>query len=138
MDLTVQYSSQSRVERLIAAGRAILAASSLFAIWLNPSEPLKHAHVAYTLLALYLVYAVLLGAWVWSTADSLARLRLASHVVDLAAFTVFMYFTEGPTSPFFLYFVFALVCATLRWQWRGTPWTAAASLAAFPAVGAVA
>jgi signal transduction histidine kinase len=136
MDLTVQYSS--RVERLIAAGRAILAAFSLFAIWLDPSEPRKYAQAVYTLLALYLVYALVVGARVWSAPDSLARLRLASHVFDLAAFTVFMYFTEGPTSAFFFYFVFALVCATLRWQWQGTLWTAVASLAAFLALGAYA
>jgi hypothetical protein len=39
-----------------------------------------------------------------------------------------LFFTEGPTSPFFVYFVFLLVCASLRWQWRGTLWTAGAAL----------
>lgn len=44
-------------------------------------------------------------------------------------FAIIMFFTQGPTSPFFVYFVFSLVCATLRWHWRGTLWTAIVSLA---------
>ena len=44
-------------------------------------------------------------------------------------FTVIIFFTEGPTSPFFVFFTFLLVCATFRWRWHGTLWTAAASLA---------
>ena len=50
-------------------------------------------------------------------------------------FVVIMYFTEGSTSPFFVYFVFAMVVATLRWRTRGTIATAAASILAFLALG---
>ena len=35
---------------------------------------------------------------------------------------------RGPGSPFFVLFVFAVVCATLRWQLRGAIYTAAISL----------
>jgi signal transduction histidine kinase len=62
--------------------------------------------------------------------------RLATHVVDLLAFTVFVMLTDGPpTSPFFVYFVFSILCGTLRWGWRGTAWTAVVSLTAVMAVG---
>ena len=44
-------------------------------------------------------------------------------------------YTSGPASPFFAYFVFALVCAAMRWSWRGTMWTAGCALAAFLGVG---
>jgi len=50
-------------------------------------------------------------------------------------FTVFMFFTEGPTSPFFMYFTFSVLCATVRWQWRGAAYTSAVSLAAFLGLG---
>jgi hypothetical protein len=36
---------------------------------------------------------------------------------------------EGPASPLYLYFLFSLLCATLRWEWRGTLWSAGALLA---------
>ncbi len=50
------YSPQSRAERLIAGGRVVLAVSSLFAVWLDPSEPAKYAGIAYSLLVSYVVY----------------------------------------------------------------------------------
>ncbi len=129
------YSPQSRAERLIAAGRVVLAAFSLLAIWLDPSEPTKYANTTYALLAVYVAYSVLIAAWVWSTDTPLGRLGLLTHIADLAAFSLFMYLTEGPTSPFFVYFIFSLVCGTVRWQWRGALWTAAAALAAFLGLG---
>jgi hypothetical protein len=59
------YSPQSRAERLIAGGRVILAASSLFAVWLDPTEPANYARTAYALLASYVVYALVIAALVW-------------------------------------------------------------------------
>jgi signal transduction histidine kinase len=129
------YSPQSRAERLIAGGRVVLAASSLFAIWLDPSEPAKYAGIAYSLLVFYVVYSIVIAALVWRSDAPSNQQRLITHCFDLAFFSLFIYFTAGPASPFTAYFVFSLVCATLRWQWRGTLWTALASLAAFLGVG---
>jgi signal transduction histidine kinase len=129
------FSPQSRAERLIATGRVVLAISSLFAVWLDPAEPAKYADVAYSLLAAYVVYAAVIALLVWrSDAPSHAQ-ALITHAFDLIFFSLFIYFTWGTASPFTAYFVFALVCATLRWQWRGTLWTAVVSLAMFLAVG---
>jgi signal transduction histidine kinase len=125
------YSPQSRSERFIAVGRVVLAASSLFAVWLDPSEPAKYAPVAYSLLVAYVVYSSVIALLVWRSDDPGGRERLVTHGVDLAFFSLFIYFTAGPASPFTSYFVFSMICATLRWQWRGVLWTAAASIAAY-------
>ena len=129
------YAPRLRAERVIAAGRVLLAAGSLFAIWWEPSEPAKHAPTAYSLLVGYLGYSLAVALLVSRAVGSWVRPGLVTHVVDLVFFSVFMYFTSGPASPFFVYFVFALVCATLRWQWRGALWTAAACLGAFAGFG---
>jgi signal transduction histidine kinase len=129
------YSPQHRSEHLIILGRVVLAACSLLAIWLDPSEPAKYAATAYTLLVIYLGYALLLLPLVWRPRVSLKLWGVATQLVDLLAFTFFLYFTEGPSSPFFLYFVFALLCGTLRWQWRGTLWIALVTLAVFLGMG---
>jgi signal transduction histidine kinase len=129
------YLPQTRAERLIASGRVVLAASSLFAVWLDPSEPTKYAQIAYSLLVLYVLYSLVIAALVWRSGVPSNRHRLVTHAFDLAFFSLFIYFTAGTASPFTAYFVFSLVCATLRWQWRGTLWTALASLAAFLGVG---
>ena len=129
------YSPQSRAERLIAAGRVVLAVFSLFAVWLDPAEPAKYADIAYSLLAAYVVYATAIALLVWRSDAPSHRQALVTHAFDLVFFSLFIYFTWGSASPFTAYFVFALVCATLRWQWRGTLWTAVVSLAMFLGVG---
>ena len=113
----------------------MLAAFSLFAIWLDPSEPAKYTQVAYTLLAAYVVYALLIALLVWRASAPLIGLRYVTHAGDLLIFTVLMYLTEGPTSPFFVYFIFSLFCATLYWQWRGIVWTAVVALTFFLGLG---
>ena len=133
--MILQYAPQSRAERLIATGRVVLAVFSLATIWLDPSTPPRHAHLFYALLALYALYAGLLAVVEWSRDAPLVRLRLLIHAFDLAVFSLFMFLGEGPTSPFFVYFVFSLLCGTLRWQRRGTFGTAAAALLAFIGTG---
>lgn len=128
------HSPQSRAERFIAAGRVVLATSSLFAVWLDPTEPAKFARVAYSLLVAYVVYSSFIALLVWRSDDPAGRQRAITHAVDLAFFSLFIYFTAGPASPFTAYFVFSMVCATLRWQWRGVLWTAVASTGAYLAV----
>lgn len=134
-DMDTLYSPHNRAERMIAAGRVALASSSLFAVWLDPSEPAKYAKLAYSLLALYVVYSVVVALVVWRSDAPAGRQRLVSHAFDLLFFSLFVYLTAGPASPFTTYFVFSMVCATLRWQWRGALWTAVASLVVFLGLG---
>lgn len=129
------YSPQSRAERLIAGGRVVLAVSSLFAIWLEPSEPAKYAGIAYSLLVAYVFYSLGIAFVVGRSDAPSNRQRLVTHCFDLIFFSLFIYFTSGPASPWTAYFVFTLVCATVRWQWRGTLWTALVSIAVFLGLG---
>lgn len=129
------YSSQSRAERLIAAGRVVLAVLTLPVISLDLSSHAKDAKTVYTLLAAYVAYALLLALLVWRSGAPVGRQRVLMHAFDLAVFSLLMYFTEGSNSPFFVYFVFLIMAASLRWQWRGTLWTALAALATFIGIG---
>lgn len=113
------YTPHSRAERLIAAGRFVLAFASLVAIYLEPSTPARFQRATYALLSIYTVYALVIAIIAWRSPVPPARWRLLSHALDLVLFTIFVYLTEGPASPFFLYFVFSLFCATLRFSARG-------------------
>ena len=126
---------QNRSERLIAAGRVVLAASSLLAIRLDPTKPAKYAEFAYELMAIYVLYSALLAALIWRMPVPHGVLALATHVLDLALFSLFLILTEGPSSPFFLYFIFSVLCATLRWQWQGALWTGLTALGMYAALG---
>jgi hypothetical protein len=136
-DLGLQRPPQHRAEFLIAIGRLVLATFSLLAIWLDPYAPSRHAQIAYALLLGYVAYSLLLTAYLSRVRMPLGILPFFTHALDLFLFTLFMFFTEGPTSPFFVYFVFSICCATLRWSWRGAIWTAAIALVMFIGMGMV-
>lgn len=116
---TPEYVPHARAERLIAAGRFALAFFSFVAVYLEPSTPVHHQQATYGLLAIYAIYALVVLLATWRSHDASRAWRLFSHGLDLVLFSLFVYFTEGPASPFFIYFVFSLFCATLRFTWRG-------------------
>jgi len=129
------YSQRSRTERRIAVARMILAGFSLLAVWLDPGEGGDHGTATYALIAGLAVYSVVVALLVPRASVYLSRLQIVVHAIDIAVFSAFIYLTEGTTSLFFVYFVFVLIAATLRWQWRGTLTTAAVTLVAFLAFG---
>ena len=117
--MTVYPSSRMQAERTIAAGRVALAASSLFAVWIDPAEPARFAQATYGLLL------------------STSRMRCCSqsapgaggrnppadrhaHRRHHGVRRSFQYLTLGPSSPFFLYFMFSMFCGAIRWGPRGT------------------
>jgi signal transduction histidine kinase len=132
------YTPHARAERLIAIGRFVLAFSSLVAVYLDPSTPERYQSTTYLLLLLYGVVAAIAVPIVWRQGFPSRRWQITSHVAELILFSVFVYLTEGPASPFFLYFVFSLFCATLRFTWRGILDTAIASLLIYTAMAVVA
>src|SRR5256885_15453804 len=124
-----------RAERLTARGRVVLPAFSLLAVWLAPPTPAKYVEITNLLLAGYATYAVGLAVLAWLARAQGPRLAVATHIADLVLFCAFVYLTEGPASLIFTYFIFSIVGATLRWQWRGAVWTAAVALLAFNGIG---
>lgn len=125
----------SQADRTIVATRVGLAAFSLFAIWLDPAEPARFAELTYTLHTAYIVYSLAIAAVFWSR-WTFTWLPLITLGVDLVMFSVFQYLTTGISSPFFMYFVFTLFCAALRWGWRGTLRTIPVVVGAFLLMGA--
>ena len=125
--MTGKYSPQIRAERLISAGRIMLAACALAAVSGTSSDSLHvNRPLAYALFGCYVGYALVVAAAVARAPRPLLRTRLATHIVDLAAFAG-MHFIEYEESGFFVFFVFSLLSGTLRWQWRGTLLTALAA-----------
>jgi signal transduction histidine kinase len=125
----------SHTERAIALARIVLSASGLFAIWMDPAEPVRLVEVTYTLHAIYVVYSLVLAAVMWNR-SSRGALPVLTHLFDVAMFSVFQYLTLGPSSPFFTYFVFSLFCGALRWGWQGTLGTSVLVVVAYVAMGA--
>lgn len=124
-----------RNERWIGLARLTFAGVALVAIYLDPLQPALYAEIGYALLAAYLLWSVL-AAW---SARRLVRLGRASaiaiHAVDVVIVSVLMALTEAASSPFFVFFTFALLAAMLRWHWPAVLVTAAVVIADFLVLG---
>jgi signal transduction histidine kinase len=109
-----------RLERILAIGRAILAVSALAAIYFDPTEPARFAALTYALLAAYAVYSLI----VLLSVQHLLRLGspavLGLHGIDILWAAAITFFSQGPVSPFFLFFLFVLLAAAYRWGFRET------------------
>jgi signal transduction histidine kinase len=125
MSSSPNYSAQIRAERLISAGRLVLAACALTAVAATPAEAIHPTwRIAYALLGSYAAYALVVAVAVWRAPRPLKRTRLVTHLIDLLVFAIMYVFEQHVASGFFVFFVFSLLSATLRWQWRGTLFTA--------------
>ncbi len=130
MNRGVYLSSRTGPEHAIAFARVVLACASLAAVWADPVEPIRFAELTYTLHVIYVMYSVVLAALTRGRTSS-EYLPIVTHVVDIAAFAVFQFLSLGPSSPFFVYFIFSLFCAAIRWGWRATLWNAAVVVGAY-------
>lgn len=113
---------------MIALGRLVLATVFLVAIWLDPSQPRQEPATVYALLAAYVLWSALMLGVTWRSWWLDYRLASPAHLIDVVAFGLLVFFTDGYTSPFYTFFVFLLLSAAIRWTWRETAATAAAVL----------
>jgi len=105
-------------EIVIAHGRVVLTALSLAAITIDPTEPQQLAQYVATTLILYAAYSVaMLAALYWRFIHNLNGGLV--HAIDLAVVALLLGLTEGFSSPFLVFFTFALLTASLRWDWQG-------------------
>lgn len=130
---------------LIAAARFFLAATSLVAICLDSTHPARLGIAARTLLFVYVGYSAAIFVFE-RIAKTSVRYGALIHAGDILWAAVITSITEGPNSPFFLFFLFALISAAYRWDMRRVMLTAASLITvlvgqaiavSFPAVHAL-
>jgi signal transduction histidine kinase len=129
------YIPRVRVERWISVARVVLATLSLVALVVDPLENDRQSELARRVLVAYVLYAAVIALLVARTRAWSHHGRLTVHAADLATSAALMTLTTGPSSVFFVFFVFDLFAAMLRWSWRGTLWTAAIVTVAYAVIG---
>ena len=117
-----------RIEQWLATARVILAISALVAIRMDPTE-IGHSWAAYGLFVFYMANGGLIMMLLRRRQQSTAAFRLMVHAGDLVWPALISIFSEGPRTPFFLFFVFVLAAAAYRWGVWETLGTAAAEVA---------
>jgi len=121
-----------RVEWLIAGARAVLAVGILVTTAIDPHPA---AGVAAYLLGWYLAYSLALLAMVWTPVRFAAGWDVIVHVVDVTFFGMWALLPDVTTNPVIVFYVFVVVCATLRWQTTGTLWTVVAAVSIYVGLG---
>src|SRR5262249_4957200 len=106
-------------ERVLASVRLVLALSSLLLIWVDPEQAHPY-RIAMAFLALYVAHALALLVVMYARREITPSTSLLVHTADTLWPAVISLFGSGAASPFFLYFIFALLAAAFRWGMRET------------------
>ena len=126
--ITLEYSPRVRVEWFLAAARVGLASAALVAVSFDaPTLP------AHSLLTLYLLFSLSIFALIWAPVRFTRGWGVGLHVIDVLTFSALMVVSNGASSSFFMTLIYLLIGATIRWQARGTYWTALTAAVAFAA-----
>ena len=116
-----------RVEWVLATARLLLAVASLVAIYLDPTEPQRYATLAYSLLVAYGAFSAGIVFLLRARPAAARSVRWVAIAIDMLWAAAVTMFTEGPNSPFFVFFIFVLLGAAYRWGFRETILSAVAA-----------
>ncbi len=114
------YDSSERSERVLAVSRFILAISALAIIVLDPRQPLFGSRPLYVIVASYVFYSAIL-LYLFSRQQLRPR-AISERVlfVDVGWYTLIIALSEGGTSLFYLFYLFAICNAAIHWGARMT------------------
>lgn len=121
----------NRADRISALGRITLAVPTLAAALIDPPQPKQNADLVIALLSGYAALAIVFAIAAWWRPLSARPLGQWAHGIDLLVFAALVTLTRGIASPFFPFYLFAILSATLRWDWRGALGTSVAIIVLF-------
>ena len=126
-----------RSGRVVATGRAVLAAFLLASFLLGARTDIFTDHTVIGLLLANLVWSllVLVASRNRLLVYRLTRAAAVLAAVDFAIFTVLLYLTSGADSPYFSPFIILILGATIQWGSRGAMTMGLLTLAAFSPAG---
>jgi signal transduction histidine kinase len=111
-----------QIERLIALLRIVLT-TFCFAVFITSSGLQPELTERFGLiLATYALFG--LGVALLPTVTKYRTgWQLPVHLIDVGVVSIFTYFINSVSAAFFILYVFVLMSATYRWNWRGALWT---------------
>lgn len=119
--------------RIVAIARLALALVFFVATLLSPdvaqSTPIDR------ILGGYVLFAAMVTWISWNNWWVDARIAPMVHAADIIFFMILVLWPKGYASPYFLFFIFLLLSAAIRWGWRATSITAAVVVNLYMAAG---
>lgn len=127
-----------RLERVLAVSRAFLTVTALVAIYVDPTEPVRLRALTYAVLLAYAAYSLIVWLLVQRATRLTPRHAYALHGLDIFWTSALTVVSQGPVSPFFMFFLFLVLASAYRWGFRATLGTALVTIAVFLVESAIA
>mgnify|MGYP001560009196 FL=1 len=131
--------SAHRVEqvdaRMLGLMRCVLAFSALVIIWIDPAEPQRLVVLTYISLTVYCLYSAIV-AFIAHRMRWLGSGRIF-HWADVVFYTYLVALTEGTSSIFFFFYLFAILVASHARGFREGMLVTTASVLLFVTIGVV-
>src|SRR6266480_274736 len=108
----------ARVEESLAIARVFVVFAALIAIYVDPTEPSRYVELGYLLIGINIVYSLGLLAYLRAVDNLSTRLQICIQLTDVFWAALLSFFSQGPGSVFFAFFILALVGAAYRWYFR--------------------
>lgn len=121
----------ARLEYVLAVARAFLAITGFVAIYFDHTEPERLAALAYGALSLYALFSVVVLALIRNAPQIRPVHGRIIHALDIVFVSALTFVSDGPVSPFFLFYLFAVLSAAYRWGFRETIGTAVVTAGVF-------
>ncbi len=99
----------------MASARVFLATVSLVAIWVDPTDPERYLGLTYALLAIYVAHTIAVLIYLQFQRDVSQRFAIFLQSVDIFWPALISLITQGPSSPFYVLYLSALLAAGFRW-----------------------
>jgi signal transduction histidine kinase len=109
---------QNATERLISTARLLLVTAVMLGFAVITREPHEHRMLVLIVLLAYLAFSVFCFTFLRLRTIT-AAMTIVTAVADVSCASAIGVFEQGPNSPLFLFFTFALLTCAFRWGMAG-------------------
>lgn len=118
-------------ERAVACLRVAFAVLAVAVIQLNPSRVARFPALSIFSLYSFLIYSFFALYFAWKNRRGSASVGTITTALDVVWLSVIVYSTGGTRTPFFFYYSFPVITASLRWGIKGSIPVALAGVAGY-------
>ncbi|MGH7798690.1 MAG: sensor histidine kinase [Candidatus Binatia bacterium] len=109
-----------RRERAVAWLRVAFAAVAVVIIQLNPERVALFPELSFISLSSFFVYSLVVLYLAWHNKLTSSPLGILTNSLDVVWIAVIVFSTGGSRTPFFFYYSFPVITASIRWGLKGS------------------
>lgn len=109
-----------RRERAVAWLRVAFAAVAVLVIQLNPERVARFPELSFISLGSFLIYSLAVLYLAWRNKLTNSPFGILTNSLDVVWIAVIVFSTGGSRTPFFFYYSFPVITASIRWGLKGS------------------